>query len=112
LKIRARQSSQKNILSCRGRLSFAELTLLPKTLDSAFARREKEKGQSLVVVKGGSSCSRHPRSQILFGNVTLLPAKFYFALTSANGRYGIGNKIASASAFLNEIWERGEKGNA
>ena len=53
-----------------------------------------------------------------------VPAKFYFALNGSRRRkaveaalifprphgrgYGIGHEMASASAFPNEIWERGK----
>ncbi|MEJ0001165.1 MAG: hypothetical protein WDO13_19615 [Verrucomicrobiota bacterium] len=42
-----------------------------------------------------------PRSQILFGNAFLLPAKFHFAVDK------IGNGVASARAFPSTTWERG-----
>src|SRR5882762_6705446 len=35
------------------------------------------------------------------------PAKFHFAPTPAACRGGIGNEIASTSAFPSETWERG-----
>jgi hypothetical protein len=58
----------------------------------------------------GGQGTQPPRSQTLFGSAFLFHAKFHFALTDLwRPGLGRGNKIASANAFPNEIWERGQK---
>src|SRR5258706_15051608 len=55
------------------------------------------------------SAVNSPRSQVAFGNALLFFAKFHFALMCpVVYRTGIGNEIASASAFPNGVWERGD----